>query len=55
MRRKPYIVAGWAGILFLLLLIGCLGTQLTAESWISLSIILQGFLMLADVPVSTWE
>lgn len=50
MRRKPYMLAGWALILVLLLAIGVGADKLTAHSWILLSMLIQFCVMLADVP-----
>lgn len=50
MRRKPYILTGWFLILALLLLTGILSEELTAQSWIGLSMMIQFCVMLADVP-----
>jgi MFS family permease len=50
LRRKPYLLTGWFFILVLLLLTGLLSSQLTATTWIVLMILVQFFLMLADVP-----
>lgn len=50
LRRKPYILTGWLCILGLLLAIAASADRLTAESWIGLSMLVQFFVMVADVP-----
>lgn len=53
MRRKPYMLAGWGLILAVLLLIASMAKQLNAHTWISLSMLIQFCVMIADVPGTT--
>jgi len=55
MRRKPYMIAGWAGVLLTTLYMAIGASQLNAESWVAVSILTQAFLMLADVPADGYS
>jgi len=50
LRRKPYMIAGWIGVLFITLLLACTITVIDADTWLVFSILSNAFLMLADVP-----
>ena len=49
-RRKAYMIAGWTGVLVLTFLLAVSASALDARSWIGINLVLQAFLMLADVP-----
>eukprot|EP00605_Chrysophyceae_sp_TOSAG23-4_P000109 GSChrysophyteH1.ASY1.ANO1.119.1 assembled CDS len=55
MRRKPYMLAGWAGVLFITFLQAFLSNSMNARTWLILSILVQCFLMLADVPADGYS
>ena len=47
-RRWVYLCAGWVGVIFFSLLLAILAKSVTVTGWIGLSLVVQGFLMLAD-------
>jgi len=55
MRRIPYMMAGWGGVLFILLVLACTANTLDASGWIGMLMTLQAFVMLADVPADGYS
>ena len=55
MRRKPYMIIGWIGVLLLTLLLAFISDVIDTRTWIGISILIQGFLMLADVPADGYS
>eukprot|EP01041_Mallomonas_annulata_P002108 gene2108-4119_t len=51
MRRKPYMLIGWIGALSFLFLLATSASTLTATSWIGINILMQSFILVADVPI----
>ena len=49
-RRKMYMIAGWMGVLAMLFILTVGAAELDVHSWIGVNLVLQAFLMLADVP-----
>lgn len=50
MRRRPWMIAGWIGVLILLLVLAITADSLDVSSWISILMLIQCFAMLSDVP-----
>lgn len=50
LRRKPFMIAGWIGVLFFTLLLACTMEVINAKTWLVFSILSNACLMLADVP-----
>lgn len=55
LRRKPYMIAGWGGVLLITLFMAFYASHLNASSWVAMSILTQAFLMLADVPADGYS
>ena len=55
MRRKPYMIAGWAMVLLITLIQAFASNSMNARVWLILSILTQIFLMLADVPADGYS
>lgn len=49
LRRKPYMIVGWVGVLLITLIIGIFYTEISVNQYIILGLISQLFLMVADV------
>ena len=50
MRRKPYMIVGWALVLIMLLILALVADQLTDSAWVSMMMACHCFLMISDVP-----
>lgn len=50
LRRKPYMIIGWIGVLFMTLIISFTSDSISVNTWIIYGLISQMFLMIADVP-----
>lgn len=50
LRRRPWMIAGWVGVLVLLLTLSITADTLNASDWLSLLLVMQCFVMLSDVP-----
>jgi hypothetical protein len=50
LRRKPWMIAGWSMVLLLLLILAFTADQISLTSWLVLQMLVQGFVMLSDVP-----
>lgn len=50
LRRKPYMIIGWIGVLLSTLVLCIFGTAISVSGWLSLSMLSMFFLMIADVP-----
>ena len=49
------MIFGWAGVLFLLLLLTFIADQLTASSWLGILLVIQFFAMFSDVPADGYS
>ena len=54
-RRKLYMLVGWSGVLFFTFLLSVAAAVISAHAWIGISLIIQAFLMLADVPADGYS
>lgn len=50
MRRKPYMVIGWALVLVMLFVLALVADQVTDSTWVTLLMACHCFLMISDVP-----
>jgi hypothetical protein len=50
MRRKPWMIAGWTGVLIILFILAFSATYLDVSTWLVSLLVVQCFLMLSDVP-----
>ena len=55
LRRKPWMIFGWIGVLFLLLLLTFIAHTLTASSWLGILLVIQFFAMFSDVPADGYS
>jgi len=55
MRRKPYMLIGWAGVLTLLLTLAFVADKLNASTWIAMNMAIQALLMVSDVPADGYS
>eukprot|EP01041_Mallomonas_annulata_P002110 gene2110-4125_t len=55
MRRKPFMYAGWLCTLLLLLVLAVTANSIDASSWIGMNMVMQAFIMLADVPADGYS
>ena len=55
LRRKPYLIAGWIGVLTFTLALAVFAPTLGSSGWVGLSICTMVFLMLADVPADGYS
>jgi hypothetical protein len=55
MRRKPYMIAGWALVLIMLLVLACIADQLSGSEWIIVMMVCHCFLMVSDVPADGYS
>jgi hypothetical protein len=55
MRRKPYILAGWAGVLIITLILAITAHIIGSVGWVLLSVGQMFFLILADVPADGYS
>jgi hypothetical protein len=55
LRRKPYILAGWAGVLILTLILAITAHVIGAVGWVLLALGQMFFLILADVPADGYS
>lgn len=49
-RRKVYMIAGWTGVLIMTFALAVGASEIEARTWIAINLVIQAFLMLADVP-----
>jgi hypothetical protein len=49
LRRKPYMIVGWLGVLMVTLITGLFASEISVNQWIILGLMGQMFLMVADV------
>jgi hypothetical protein len=50
MRRKPYMIVGWALVLVMLFVLALVADQVTDSTWVILLMACHCFLMISDVP-----
>ncbi len=50
LRRKPYMLCGWAGVLVLLLVLTFTSNTMSLTAWLVSQMAVNGFVMLSDVP-----
>lgn len=55
LRRKPYLIAGWIGVIIFTLALAVFAPSMGSSTWILLSICTMVFLMLADVPADGYS
>ncbi len=55
MRRKPWMLAGWAGVLLLLLVLAICVNYMDVSTWLVTLLFVQAFLMLSDVPADGYS
>lgn len=55
MRRRPWMIAGWIGVLVSLLILVVYADQLDASTWLTILLLLQCFVMLSDVPADGYS
>jgi hypothetical protein len=54
-RRKAWMIMGWVVVLLLLLLLSIVADQLEAPSWLCVLLLIQFFVMFADVPADGYS
>lgn len=55
MRRRPWMIAGWVGVLIILLTLAITADTLSSSSWLGLLLVMQCFVMLSDVPADGYS
>ena len=50
LRRKPWMLFGWIGVLVLLALLAVTAADLSVSNWLTVLLVIQVFLMVSDVP-----
>jgi hypothetical protein len=50
MRRKPWMIFGWSGVLLVLLVLACTAHDMSASQWLLALLFLQCFMMFSNVP-----
>lgn len=55
LRRKPWMLFGWGGVLLLLLFLAFYADKLDASSWLATLLSVQVFLMFSDVPADGYS
>lgn len=55
MRRKPWMIAGWAMVLVLLLVLATTADKMSITSWLVTLMLVQGFAILSDVPADGYS
>lgn len=55
LRRKPWFIFGWGGVLVLLLILSISAHTLDASSWLGVLLTIQVFAMFADVPADGYS
>lgn len=50
LRRKPYMLCGWAGVLVILLVLAITSNTMSLTGWLVSQMAVNGFVMLSDVP-----
>lgn len=55
MRRKPWMIAGWIGVLIILLMLTIFVQFMDVSTWLVMLMLVQGFLMLSDVPADGYS
>ena len=51
LRKKPWMIFGWASTLFILLLLACIPeSSMTLSTWLTMLLLTQFFMMFSDVP-----
>jgi len=49
------MIAGWTGVLVILLILAILASELSTSSWLAMLLVLQCFVMLSDVPADGYS
>eukprot|EP01035_Chromulina_nebulosa_P018201 gene18201-23863_t len=55
LRRKPWMLMGWAMVLVILLVLTITADKLDASSWVALLMLIQFFAMFSDVPADGYS
>jgi MFS family permease len=55
MRRKPWMIAGWVGVLLLLLVLTATAHEMSISAWLVTLMLVQGFAILSDVPADGYS
>ena len=55
LRRRPWMVFGWTGVLAILATLAFTAQHLTASSWLVLQMLIQVFVMFSDVPADGYS
>lgn len=55
LRRKPYMLMGWAFVLIMLLVLACAAESMDVTTWLVCLLFTQCFLMLSDVPADGYS
>lgn len=50
MRRRPWMIFGWLGVLIILLVLACTADKMSTTQWLITLLFLQCFMMFSDVP-----
>jgi BT1 family len=50
LRRKPWMIMGWIGVLILLLALAFSANKISSTQWLSILLLMQCFVMFSDVP-----
>jgi hypothetical protein len=54
-RRKVYMILGWLGVLLSTFILSVASDVINARTWIGINLVIQAFLMLADVPADGYS
>jgi MFS family permease len=54
-RRKLYMILGWMGVLLFTFFLAVASNEIDARAWIGINLVIQAFLMLADVPADGYS
>ena len=55
MRRKPWMIFGWLGVLLCLLVLAFDAGKMTVSSWLSCLLMMQALMMFSDVPADGYS
>lgn len=55
LRRKPWMIAGWTGVLLLLLILAIAADRMSTSLWLVSLMFVQVFVMLSDVPADGYS
>lgn len=55
MRRRPWMIAGWVGVLVFLLILAIAADKISASAWLGMLLVVNAFVMLSDVPADGYS